>query len=127
MSLSRLPLLLAVCATVLDATQLLVLNKEGTLPIVIPDTKQIVATVRVGDTPHEAATSTDGKLAFVSNYGGSTPGDTISVIDLAAQKEIHRVNLGPLRRPHGLAYANGELYFTCEVNKLIGRYDPAAN
>ena len=49
------------------------------------------------------------------------------MIDLAAQKEIHRVELGPLRRPHGLAYADGKLYFTCEVNKLIARYDPAAN
>ncbi len=77
--------------------------------------------------PHEAAASSDGKLAFVSNYGGSTPGNTLSVIDLAAQREIHRVDLGPLRRPHGLAYAGGKLYFTCEVNKLIGRYDPATN
>jgi YVTN family beta-propeller protein len=132
MSFSRLPLLVAVCiATVAGAQMpspaLLVLNKEGTLAIVNPANKQIVATVRVGDTPHEAAASTDGKLAFVSNYGGPTPGNTLSVIDLAEQKEIHRVDLGPLRRPHGLAYAEGKLYFTCEVNKLIARYDPATN
>src|SRR5580658_10899834 len=124
MSFSRLPLLSAVCVAALTAAQmpapaLLVLNKEGTLAIVNPANKQIVATVPVGDTPHEAAASTDGKLAFVSNYGGSTPGNTLSVIDLAAQQEIHRVDLGPLRRPHGVAYAAGKLYFTCEVNKLI--------
>ena len=83
--------------------------------------------VRVGDTPHEAVASDDGKLAFASNYGGATPGNSISVIDLAAQKELHRVDLGPLRRPHGLAYADGKLYFTCETNKIIGRYDPATN
>jgi DNA-binding beta-propeller fold protein YncE len=132
MRCSPLPLVFAVCAATLAAAQtpspaLLVLNKDGTLAIVNPVNKQVVATVRVGDTPHETAASTDGKLAFVSNYGGSIPGNSISVIDLATQKEIHRVDLGPLRRPHGLAYAEGKLYFTCEVNKLIGRYDPATN
>jgi len=49
------------------------------------------------------------------------------VIDLVAQKELHRVDLGVLRRPHGLAYAGGKLYFTCETNKIVGRYDPATN
>ncbi len=111
----------------LPSPALLVLNKEGNLAIVNPANKQVLGRVRVGDSPHEAVASDDGKLAFASNYGGSTPGNTISVIDLSAQKELHRVDLGPLRRPHGLAFADGKLYFTCETNKLIGRYDPAAN
>jgi YVTN family beta-propeller protein len=106
---------------------LLALNKEGTLAIVNPVTKQVLAKVRVGESPHEAAATADGKLAFVSNYGSATPGSTISVIDLVAQKEIHRLDLGTLRRPHGLAVFDGKLYFTCEVNKIIGRYDPATN
>ena len=119
-------------AAVLAAAQmpspaLLALNKEGTLAIVNPATKEVVAKVRVGESPHETAATPDGKLAFVSNYGSTTPGSTISVIDLATQKEIHRVDLGPLRRPHGLAVLDSKLYFTCEVNKIIGRYDPAAN
>src|SRR5580658_6153260 len=108
MSFSRLPLLIAFCIATIAGAQmpapaLLVLNKEGTLAIVNPANKRIVATVRVGDTPHEAAASTDGRLAFVSNYGGSTPGNTLSVIDLAEQKEIHRADLVPLRIPPGLA------------------------
>ena len=37
------------------------------------------------------------------------------------------MDLGVLRRPHGLAFADGKLYFTAEANKLIGRYDPTAN
>ena len=107
---------------------LLVLNKEGSLAIVDPATRQVVATVRTGAMPHEAAASTDGKLAFVSNYGGgTTPGSTISVIDLTTQKEIHRVDLGVLRSPHGLAFAGGKLYFTAEANKIIGAYNPATN
>lgn len=106
---------------------LLVLNKEGTLAIVDPATRKVMGRVPTGDSPHEVVASTDGKLAFASNYGGSTPGNSISVIDLGTQKEIHRVDLVTLRRPHGLAFADGKLYFTAETNKLIGRYDPAAN
>jgi len=107
---------------------LLVLDKEGALAIVDPASREVVAKVRTGDDPHEAAASTDGRLAFVSNYGsGTAPGHTISVIDLVSQKEIHRVDLTPLSRPHGLDFAGGKLYFTCEANKVIGRYDPEAD
>ena len=83
--------------------------------------------MRVGESPHETVASSDGKLAFVSNYGSTTPGSTISVIDLVAQKELRRLDLGTLRRPHGLAYSHGKLYFTCENSKIIGSYDPAAD
>jgi YVTN family beta-propeller protein len=107
---------------------LLVLDKEGALAIIDPATREVAAKVRTGDDPHEAAASSDGRLAFVSNYGsGTAPGHTISVIDLASQKEIHRVDLTPLARPHGLDFAGGKLYFTCEANKVIGRYDPDTN
>ncbi|HWC99015.1 MAG TPA: YncE family protein [Candidatus Sulfopaludibacter sp.] len=126
-TVAMLALAACLCAADVPSPALLVLNKEGALAIVNPATKQVVARVRTGDSPHETVASDEGKLAFVSNYGSSTPGNTISVIDLAAQKEIHRVDLGPLRRPHGLAFAGGKLYFTCETNKIIGRYDPATN
>jgi len=36
------------------------------------------------------------------------------------------VDLGALRGPHGLAFADGKVYFTAEINKVIGRYDPAS-
>ena len=109
-------------------TALLVLNKdENALAIVDPVTQKVVGRVPTGEGPHEVAASTDGKLAFVGNYGARTPGSTLSVIDLIGQKELHRVDLGPLRRPHGIAFADGKAYFTAEVSKLIGRYDPASN
>jgi DNA-binding beta-propeller fold protein YncE len=109
---------------------LLVLNKEGSLALIDPGSGQVVGRVPAGSDPHEVAVSSDGKLAFTSNYGSSLPGSeghTISVIDIAAQKELHRVDLMPLRRPHGLFFADGKLYFTAESNKVVGRYDPAAN
>ena len=118
----------ALTAVETPSPALLVLNKEeATLSIVDPSTLKVVGHASTGEGPHEVAASTDGKLAFVGNYGSKTPGSTISVIDLIGQKEIRRVDLGSLRRPHGMFFADGKVYFTAEVNKIIGRYDPAAN
>ena len=118
----------SVIAAETPSSALLVLNKdEATLAIVDPVAGKVVGRVPTGEGPHEVAASTDGKLAFVGNYGSRTPGNTLSVIDLVGQKELHRVNLGPLKRPHGITFADGRAYFTAETNKLIGRYDPASN
>jgi YVTN family beta-propeller protein len=107
---------------------LLILNKnDATLVIVDPASGNIQATIPTGDGPHEIATSTDGKLAFVSNYGGQPGGRTISVIDLAARKELRRVDVSPLSRPHGLHFFGGKLYFTAENDQVVGRYDPATD
>jgi len=107
---------------------LLVLNKEdNSLSVVDPATLKTVAQISTGDGPHEIVASDDGKWAFVGNYGARIPGSTLSVFDLVAQKELRRVDLGALRRPHGLAFADGKLWFTAEQNKLIARYDPAVN
>ena len=108
---------------------LLVLNKnDATMVIVDPSTGGIGGTVFVGEAPHELAVSDDGRWAFASNYGtGPAPGHTISMIDIAARKELRRIDVSPLQRPHGLAFAGGKLYFTAEANKTIARYDPAAD
>ena len=107
---------------------LLVLDKEDNmLSIIDPATSKTVARIPTGEGPHEITASDDGKLAFVSNYGARTPGNTISVIDLVAQKELRRVELGALRRPHGITFADTKVWFTAEQNRLIARYDPASN
>jgi YVTN family beta-propeller protein len=107
---------------------LLVLNKgDATLSIIDPTTLKTVAQIPTGEGPHEVAVSDNGKFAFVANYGARTPGSTISVMDLIVQKELRRVDLGVLRRPHGITFADGKVWFTAEQNKLIARYDPAAN
>ena len=109
---------------------LLVLHKgENAMAIVDPASGKVVGRVPTGQDPHELAVSDDGKLAFASNYAGPGPrgGNTLSVIDIAARKELHRVELSPLSRPHGLWFADGKLYFTAEGSMAIGRYDPATN
>lgn len=107
---------------------LLVLNKaENSLAIVDPATMSVVARVATGDGPHEVAVSSDGRTAYVSNYGAEKPGNSLSVIDLAARKEVRRVDLGPLLRPHGLVERDGKIYFTAEVSRVVARYDPSAD
>ncbi len=105
---------------------LLVLNKtDNTLVMVEPSTSKIAARIQVGEGPHEVAVSKDGRTAYVANYGGQTPGNSLSVVDLAARKETKRVPLGGLLRPHGIVQVGGKIYFTAELNRVVARYDPA--
>ena len=104
---------------------LLVLSKrDQTLAIVDPATLKVVARVPVLEDPHEVIASTDGKTAYVSDYGGGRY-HTLSVVDLVAQKPLPPIDLGPLNGPHGLTFVAGETWFTAEGAKVIGRYDPA--
>ena len=106
---------------------LVVLNKaDATLAIIDSTTMKIIAKVPTGDSPHEVVLSADGKTAFVANYGAQQPGSSLSVIDIPTAKEIKRVDLSPLMRPHGLQMIGGKIYFTAETNRVIARYDPAA-
>lgn len=105
------------------------LNKEdATLVTVDPPSGKVLGRVPTGEGPHEVAVSDDGRTAFVGNYGGAAgPGNTISVVDLVAMKELRRFDVSPLRRPHGMFFADGKLYFTAETNRVVARYDPASN
>jgi YVTN family beta-propeller protein len=116
-------------ASATPSPALLVLNKHADeLVIVDPQTNQVVGRVPVGPDPHEVVVSPDGKFAYTSSYGAELdPHNTISVVDLVAQKELRRIDLGALRAPHGLYVVAGKVYFTAEGSKAIGRYDPATN
>jgi YVTN family beta-propeller protein len=108
------------------AGSLIVLNKtDATLVKVDPASGKILGTVPTGEAPHEVTVSSDGRLAFVGNYGAQTPGSTISVVDLGAMKELKRVDVSPLRRPHGVFFADGKVYYTSETNRIVARLDPA--
>jgi YVTN family beta-propeller protein len=106
---------------------LLILSKnDRVLSIVDPATLKIVGRAPAGPDPHEVVASADGKFAYVSNYGGGTY-NTLTTIDLVNQKSLGTVDLGALRGPHGLAFEGGKVWFTSEVAKVVGSYDPASN
>lgn len=101
---------------------------EASMSIIDPVTMKVTGKVTVGDGPHEVVLSVDGKTAYVSNYGGSLgPGSSISVIDVATAKELRRVDVSPLMRPHGLHIIGTKLYFSAETNRAIARYDTVSN
>ena len=107
---------------------LVALNKaEASLSIIDPVTMKVTGKVATGDGPHEVVLSADGKIAYVANYGAQTPGNSLSVIDVTTAKELRRVDLTPLIRPHGIQLIGGKLYFTAETSRAIARYDPATN
>jgi YVTN family beta-propeller protein len=122
---------LALCFTLAGPTwsaTLLVLNKEdATLSFIDPATGTSSATIPTGAGPHEVEVTADGRTAVVTNYGAQSAGNSLSVIDLAARKERLRVDLGDLRRPHGLAATGQQVYFTAEDAKHIGRLDTASD
>lgn len=115
---------LAVQAQPTPSPALLVLAKQDQmLNIVNPVTLEVVARLPAGPDPHEVVASTDGRYAYASNYGFGAY-HTIAVFDLVAQKALTPIDVGILHSPHGLDFAGGKLYFTAEINKIIGRYDP---
>jgi YVTN family beta-propeller protein len=103
---------------------LMILGKsDQTLSIVDPATLKVIAQLPAGPDPHEVIASEDGKIAYISNYGGGSY-NTITVADLLAQKVLPVIDLGALRGPHGLTFVAGKLWFTAEGAKVVGSYDP---
>lgn len=120
-------LLLILVAFPAEPATLLVLNKDdSTLSFIDPATGKITATIPTGPGPHEVEVTADGRTAVVANYGGQTSGNSLSVVDVATRKERLRVDLGDLRRPHGLATHGQQVYFTAEEARQIGRLDTTA-
>jgi DNA-binding beta-propeller fold protein YncE len=108
-------------------TNLLALSKhDHTLSVIDPTTLKTLYTLPVGPDPHEVIASTDGTTAYVSNYGGGRY-HTLAVLDLVHHQALPSIELGPLGGAHGLAFAQSKLYFTSEVAKALGRYDPATH
>ena len=106
---------------------LLVLSKgDHTLAVVDPTNFKIVGKAPSGDDPHEVVASSDGRSAYISNYGGGSL-NTLTVVDLVALKTVRTIDLGALRGPHGLDFAGGKVWFTAEAAKAIASYDPAKN
>lgn len=117
------------CGQSTPRESLLVLSKhDHTMAMVDPATLKVLTKLPVGDDPHEVIASADGKMAYVSNYGGGGAGalHTLAVLDLVNQKAMTPIDLGALRGPHGLDFAGGRVWFTAEASKVLGSYDPAS-
>lgn len=82
--------------------------------------------VKVGDFPHEAILSDDGKYLYVSDNGVLWMSDTaaglntISILDVRAMKKIGEINLGKFHRPHGLALVPKTNYLLATTENPYG-------
>jgi YVTN family beta-propeller protein len=105
------------------AGTLIVLNKaEGTASLIDLATGGVAVTLPTGQGPHEVAVSPDGRWAVVSNYGGETPGSTLTVLDLHERRVARTVDLAPARRPHGVSWLRGgagRVAVTAEVDSAV--------
>ncbi len=135
------PALLLASAVVLTAAAdvLVVLNKsDHEAALVDPTTYEVRAKLPTGEGPHEAATSSDGRYAYVSNYGSFAvfregerpqmqPGSTITVIDLKERKVKATFDLGTYKQPHGIRVSrdSSRLWVTCEGAKAVLELDAA--
>ena len=101
---------------------LYVLNKsDANVSPIDTATGTAAETIPVGDGPHEAAVSPDGKTLVVCNYGRSTPGRTLTVIDTATGTVRGTMDLRDYHRPHGIAYIPGTdtIVVTAEPEKKL--------
>jgi YVTN family beta-propeller protein len=61
--------------------------------------------VSVGNGPHEAAVSPNGRVAVVTIYGnGPQPGNQLAVIDLVRDSVVRTISLAMYTRPHGAVF-----------------------
>lgn len=98
-------ILIALPALPAAAGTLLVANKsDATLSFVDEGSGEVVATLPTGAGPHEVAVSPDGETAVVANYGGQTPGNSLTVVNVPRAEVTATLDLGDNRRPHGLLF-----------------------
>jgi YVTN family beta-propeller protein len=141
-------LVLSLCVTSVAAAQsglLAVVNqKEHSVILVDPATRQPAAAIPVGVNGHEIAASPDGSQLYVPIYGNSgvgkpgSDGETIDIIDVAARKVAATMDFGRPLRPHkdifgpgGLLYCTGELARAIQIvdvstRKVVGQIPTGA-
>ena len=113
--------------SVVHAGTLVVLNKsEATASLIHLKSGTVLATLDTGFGPHEAATSPDGRLALVGNYGSrERPGSSLTVIDIPSATVVKTIDLGEFQRPHGLLFLpdGRRALVTAEANKVLLEVD----
>jgi YVTN family beta-propeller protein len=122
-----------------SAETLVVLNKsEHTATLIDPASGKTLAKLPVGRGPHEVIVSPDGRTAFVSNFGPygicpagdtmcKTPGNTITVLDLAERKVKTTYDYGSNKGQHGSVMSRDGKYVwvTSETPQSLLEIDAA--
>jgi len=119
---------IAPAAPAAESGTLIVLNKAADTAWLIPmQSPDKPVSIPTNDGPHEVAVSPDGKTAVIGNYGGQTPGHTLTIVDIPTARVTRTVDLAPYQRPHGLAFLpDGQhLLVTAEAQQALLTVDLA--
>jgi len=88
---------------------LVVVNKRAsTATIVDVRSGATLATLPTGNGPHEVVIAKDGSRAVVTDYGGQTAGNSLTVIDVPGLRVEKTIELDRYSRPHGIAFLPGD-------------------
>jgi ABC-type branched-subunit amino acid transport system substrate-binding protein/DNA-binding beta-propeller fold protein YncE len=120
-----------------SAKHLIVLVEESNNSVGFFDSEDASESFRIGVSlwPHEVAISPNGATAYVSNFGLRDydltighAGNSISVIDIAARCETHRLYTceGNFRywAPHGVKVTPDGRHLFANVERILGKREP---
>ncbi len=106
----------------LAQNHILILNKsDNTAWQLNAETGEKNAEYKTGTAPHEVAVSPDRSRAIITNYGGDTPGNSLTIVDLESQEVSKTISLGDYQRPHGVQwFSDGKrAIVTAEVQQSV--------
>lgn len=119
----------ALSAQALTGTVVAANMTAGSASLIDVATGATVALIPTAVAPHEVAISHDGRWAVVSEYGDRTAvGHSLLVIDVSRGVATRTIDLGELKRPHGMRFLPGDkrLVLTSEAAGVIALLDFAA-
>jgi len=136
----KLAILLSIAAASANAQTLVVLNKsDANVSLIDAESGATLAKMPVGRGPHEVALSTDGRIAYVANFGRySIPptdtmrtraGKTISILDLERRAPKGTQEFAAYSGIHGIAASRdgSVLWVTSENPNVVLELDARTN
>jgi RNA polymerase sigma factor (sigma-70 family) len=110
-------------------TLLVVSQQDATVSLIDPRTGRTRAVIATDPCPHEVSVSPNGRLAAVASYGlpfGREFGGTVTLIDVAAGRELRTVTVGRGFAPHGTWWQSDDRVFcTAERAEAVVEIDAA--
>ena len=84
----------------LEGTLVIVNKGASTVSIVDVGSGTELAVLPTGTGPHEVALTADGRTAVITDYEAREPGNSLTIVDVAARQVTKTIDLGSFERPH---------------------------